>query len=37
MDAEDYVGGTRMSDSKGQPLTAVAEAGTEDTGSNGYR
>ena len=37
MDAEDYVGGTRMGGFKGQLLTAAAEVGTEDTGSDGYR
>ena len=36
-DAEDYVGRMRASGSKGQPLTVVAEAGMEDTGSDGYR
>ena len=37
MNAQDNVSGVRMGGSKGQPLTAVAEAGVKDTGSNGYR
>ena len=34
--AEDYVGRTRASGSKGQPLTVAAEVGMEDTSSDGY-
>ena len=36
-DAEDNVSGTGTSGSKGELLTTAAEAGTEDTGSDGYR
>ena len=36
-DAEYNVSGARMSGFKGEPMTTVAEAGTKDTGSDGYR
>ena len=36
-DAEDNVSGTRTSGFKGESMTTAAEAGTEDTGSDGYR
>ena len=34
-DVEDYIGGMRVGNIKGQPLTAVAETGAEDTSSDG--
>ena len=35
-DAKDNVGRTRAGGSKGESMTTTAEAGTEDTSSNGY-
>ena len=35
-DSEDNVSRMRASGSKGQPMTSVAEAGAEDTSSDGY-
>ena len=35
-DAEDYIGGMRVGNIKGQPLMAAAEMGAEDTSSDGY-
>ena len=35
-DAEDNVSGAWASDSKGEPMTAAAEAGAEDASSDGY-
>ena len=34
--AEDNVSGTGTSSSKGEPMTTAAEAGAEDTSSDGY-
>ena len=36
-DTENNVSGTRTGCSKGESTTTAAEAGTEDTGSDGYR
>ena len=36
-DVKDGISGVMSADIKGQPLTAVVEAGLEDTGSDGYR
>ena len=36
-DSENNVSGTRTSDSKGESMMTAAEAGTEDTGGDGYR
>ena len=36
-DAEDNVSGTRTGGFKGESLMIMAEAGAEDTGSDGYR
>ena len=36
VDAEDNVSGARTSDSKGESMTTAAEAGAEDTSSDGY-
>ena len=36
-DVEDNVSGTRVGGSKGESMTTAAEAGAEDTGSDGYR
>ena len=36
-DSENNVSGTRMGGSKGESMPAAAEAGAEDTGSDGYR
>ena len=35
-DTEDNVGGARVSGSKGESVTTTAEAGAEDTSSDGY-
>ena len=37
MDSEDDVSRTRTSDSKGELMMVLVEAGAEDTGSDGYR
>ena len=37
LDAANYIRGMGSSGVKGQPSTAVAEAGVEDTGSDGYQ
>ena len=37
VDAENNVSGARMGGSKGESMTTAAEAGAEDTGSDGYR
>ena len=37
VDSKDNVGGTGAGGSKGESLTATAEAGAKDTGSDGYR
>ena len=36
-DSEDNVSGTRTGGSKGESTMTMAEAGTKDTGSDGYR
>ena len=36
-DSEDNVSGARASGSKGESVTTTAEAGAEDTSSDGYR
>ena len=36
-DAEDNVSGARTGGSKGESMMTAAEAGVEDTGSDGYR
>ena len=36
MDSEDDVGRTGAGGSKGESITTAAEAGVEDTGSDGY-
>ena len=36
-DAKDHINRMGVSSSKGQPLTAVVEVGTEDTGSDSYQ
>ena len=36
-DSKDNVSGARMGGSKGESMTTTAEAGAEDTSSNGYR
>ena len=36
-DSEDNVSGAGMSNSKGESVTTAAEAGAEDTSSDGYR